>query len=122
MDVRHDPPILLHVSLVAPVTIGSIPAPAGQRKETEMSNLKATIALALVSGIIAASGTTVHAAPDLPILVDMHYELKNPAGPVSTTVVPEELKQPYIVRTAPKFDIEDIPNPQWEQQMVVVGR
>lgn len=92
-----------------------------------MTKLKATIALALVSAIIAASGTTVQAAPlaemhhDLPILVDLHYELKDPAGPVSTTLVPAELKDPYIVRTVPVVDIHDIPNPRWEQQ-IVVGR
>ncbi len=89
-----------------------------------MTFLKNTIALTLVAATIAASGTVVQAAPqqlqlDLPILVDRYYEIKNPAGPVTAVEIPDELKGPQILYVVPEFDLEDMPNPQWEQQVIV---
>ena len=82
---------------------------------------KAVLALALIA-TLAAAGTAnaaFYRAGDLPLLVDRYYEIKNPAGPVTEYHATDDaLKDPYIVRTAPQFDLKDIPNPEFEQILI----
>lgn len=90
-----------------------------------MISLKTKTALTLALLAAATGISAVHAAPvsrdamDLPILVDRYYEIKDPAGPV-TTVVPEELKGPRILSVVPEWDLKDMPNPQ-EFEQVLIG-
>ncbi len=63
------------------------------------------IAIALAATVTA--GTAAQAAPDLPILVDKHYELKNPSGPVEAAKGPE-----YRVMPSAEIDrFKDMPKP-----------